>query len=192
VSLYSWNFGDGKSATTSGQRTTHRYSKAGVYTVTLSVTDNEGCSAARIFTGQRVSCNGGSAAVGTAKLDTLPAISGLRARRAKRGATFRYRLTERARVRFSLSRRVTGRRVGGRCRPTSRRNAGRRKCKRLARITSFSANGKAGLNRTKLRGRPGKRKLPSGSYRVTGVATDRAGGKSRASKASFSVKTRRR
>jgi|GEM_PF-6438472 len=37
---YSWNFGDGSTA--SGQTVTHTYSSAGTYTVTLTVTDNEG------------------------------------------------------------------------------------------------------------------------------------------------------
>jgi len=40
---YSWNFGDGKTA--SGVTVTHVYSAAGRYTVTLTVTDNQGATA---------------------------------------------------------------------------------------------------------------------------------------------------
>lgn len=40
IASYSWNFGDGASA--SGIAVTHNYSQAAVYTVTLKVTDNKG------------------------------------------------------------------------------------------------------------------------------------------------------
>ncbi len=40
---YRWNFGDGSTAT--GITTSHTYTKAGTYTVTLSVTDSQGLSA---------------------------------------------------------------------------------------------------------------------------------------------------
>jgi PKD repeat protein len=39
---WAWNFGDGNSAT--GQNPTHTYSQAGTYTVTLTVTDANGCT----------------------------------------------------------------------------------------------------------------------------------------------------
>jgi len=42
ISSYSWSFGDGVSGT--GARPTHIYSIAGTYTVTLTVTDNQGSS----------------------------------------------------------------------------------------------------------------------------------------------------
>ncbi len=42
---YEWNFGDGRFMTTSGPDVTHAYSVAGVFTVTLVVTDSEGRTA---------------------------------------------------------------------------------------------------------------------------------------------------
>jgi DNA-binding beta-propeller fold protein YncE len=62
VVKYVWRFGDGKSTTTGSATTSHRYSKPGSYTVTLAVTDNEGCSTTQVFTGQTMYCNGSRAA----------------------------------------------------------------------------------------------------------------------------------
>ncbi|MEM7374466.1 MAG: PKD domain-containing protein, partial [Bacteroidota bacterium] len=43
IATYTWTFGDGNTA--SGQNPTHSYSNAGPYSVTLTVTDNQGASA---------------------------------------------------------------------------------------------------------------------------------------------------
>jgi YVTN family beta-propeller protein len=59
---YAWNFGDGASNTTTAPSTSHVYSQPGAYTATLTVTDDQGCSTAFVFTGQTASCNGGPAA----------------------------------------------------------------------------------------------------------------------------------
>ncbi len=65
VARYDWNFGDGQSAPNAGATPAHTYSAEGNYTVTLTVTDNAGCSTTQTFTGQTVSCNGSSAATTT-------------------------------------------------------------------------------------------------------------------------------
>jgi DNA-binding beta-propeller fold protein YncE len=62
VASYAWSFGDGDGTTTSSPNVSHVYVSPGVYTATLTVTDNEGCSTQLIFTGQTASCNGSSAA----------------------------------------------------------------------------------------------------------------------------------
>jgi 6-phosphogluconolactonase (cycloisomerase 2 family) len=61
IARYDWVFGDGSSAST-GAVTTHTYSAPGTYHVTLTETDNEGCSTTFVFTGQTAMCNGSSVA----------------------------------------------------------------------------------------------------------------------------------
>lgn len=57
VAGYAWQFGDGATSQ-SGPIARHRYARPGLYTVNLIVTDNEGCSTNRIFTGRATLCNG--------------------------------------------------------------------------------------------------------------------------------------
>ena len=63
VASYHWDFGDGTTQITSSPTTLHTYATPGNPTVTLTVTDDAGCSTAQVFTGQTVSCNGSSAAM---------------------------------------------------------------------------------------------------------------------------------
>jgi YVTN family beta-propeller protein len=65
VASWGWAFGDRKSMATTGPTVRHAFRKPGKFTVTLSVTDNEGCSVALVFTGQTASCHGSPAAATT-------------------------------------------------------------------------------------------------------------------------------
>jgi YVTN family beta-propeller protein len=65
VVRYDWDFGDGQKAADAGPRPTHVYEEPGRYRVTVTVTDNENCSGAFVFTGQTALCNGSSAATAT-------------------------------------------------------------------------------------------------------------------------------
>jgi YVTN family beta-propeller protein len=62
VARYDWNFGDGTELPNGGPTPTHTFSKEGTYTVTLTTTDNEGCSLDKVFPGQTMYCNGSSIA----------------------------------------------------------------------------------------------------------------------------------
>jgi 6-phosphogluconolactonase (cycloisomerase 2 family) len=59
---YVWDFGDGGNATTNDSKVAHAYGKPGIYTVKLTLTDNEGCSTQLIFTGKATLCNGSGVA----------------------------------------------------------------------------------------------------------------------------------
>jgi YVTN family beta-propeller protein len=65
VARYDWDFGDGTSAANAGATPSHAYAKAGTYQVTLTTTDNEGCSTEVVFTGQTAYCNGSAVARAT-------------------------------------------------------------------------------------------------------------------------------
>ncbi len=68
IATYAWEFGDGKRSKGSQATLTHTYTRPGTYTVTLTVTDNEGCSTELIYTGQTASCNGSAVARATATI----------------------------------------------------------------------------------------------------------------------------
>jgi 6-phosphogluconolactonase (cycloisomerase 2 family) len=207
---FDWNFGDGTTLPNGGPTPTHRYARAGVYEVRLTVADDGGCSTEQIYTGQSTTCPGGPEATTTASLDTPPAISGLavtnktfavgiarrnnkwaaqpsRLKKVKRGTAFRYRLTERARLRFTIERKRPGRRVGGKCRPSTPANRKRKKCTRFKQVGRIRAAGKRGKNRTGFSGKLKGKNLQPGRYRATAVATDSAGGKSTPRRVSFQI-----
>jgi YVTN family beta-propeller protein len=85
IANYAWDWGDGKRAQGPQTRRTHRYTKPGTYTATLTVTDNEGCSNELVFTGQTASCNGSPSAVASMTIAVLdPDGPGLRLAGARR------------------------------------------------------------------------------------------------------------
>jgi YVTN family beta-propeller protein len=62
IATYTWNFGDGQSATTATPTVAHVYAAPGTYAATLTETDAAGTSLAQVFTGQTVSLNGSAGA----------------------------------------------------------------------------------------------------------------------------------
>ncbi|MFI0373432.1 beta-propeller fold lactonase family protein [Actinomadura sp. 1N219] len=62
VARFDWDFGDGTRVGDAGPRPVHEYAEPGVYRVTLTVTDDEKCSTTQIYTGQKILCDGDSAA----------------------------------------------------------------------------------------------------------------------------------
>jgi Domain of unknown function (DUF4394) len=118
------------------------------------------------------------------------APSGVRAKsrkRVARGTTFRFTLSESAKVRITFERRTGGRRVGGKCLAPTRARRNRRACTRYVAIGSISASGVAGRNSVKFSGRLKGRPLAVGAYRATLTATDSAAQRSQPAMLRFSV-----
>jgi len=63
VAGFSWDFGDGVVSDTAKPQITHLYTRTGSFTVSLKVTDDEGCSADLVSIGRAVLCRGTAAAV---------------------------------------------------------------------------------------------------------------------------------
>ena len=84
---------------------------------------------------------------------------------AKRGTTFRYRLSEDARVVFTIARALRGRRVGRACRKPTARNRTRPRCTRYVRVRRgrFAATAHGGANRKRFSGRIGRKALKAGA-----------------------------
>jgi YVTN family beta-propeller protein len=85
VAIYAWNFGDGSKKTTKSAKVSHTYRHAGHYHVTLTVTDNEGCSNQLVFTGQTAYCNGTKAAQ---VKHTVVIVKAKTAKKGKKAPTF--------------------------------------------------------------------------------------------------------
>jgi hypothetical protein len=108
---------------------------------------------------------------------------------ARRGTSVAYRLSEAARVRFTVERAVPGVRSGRRCRPLrGRPRAGAKRCTahRVLR-GSFRDDGSLGLNRVRFAGRLRGRTLAPGAYRLVAIARDAAGNPSRTARRAFRI-----
>jgi hypothetical protein len=103
------------------------------------------------------------------------------------GTTFRVRLSEAARVVFTIEQILPGRRAGHACRPPTSRNRNHHACSRFLKPRRFAVNAIAGTNTIKFSGRIAGRALAPGHYRVTLVATDAAGTPSAPKLLSFRV-----
>jgi len=109
------------------------------------------------------------------------------ATRVKTGTTFRYTLSEAAKVKLVIAQKLAGRRVGKACRKPSRHNRLAKRCTRFVKKGTLTRTGSTGKNSLKFSGRIGHRALKPGSYRVTITATDAAGNVSRSARLSFRI-----
>jgi hypothetical protein len=113
-----------------------------------------------------------------------------RRRPPPRGTTISYLLSEAARVRISLARKLPGRRVGRRCVRPTRANRARRRCTRLRVVGVLAITSGQGRTRRRFSGRVRGRKLAPGPYRAALTArTTGALHPSRLRTFSFSVAT---
>lgn len=105
---------------------------------------------------------------------TSPVIRGLRLRLGRRPYV-RMRVSERATVQVTLTRKATGRRAGGRCRLKTRANRDGRACRREVTVLRRTRRVGPGLAEIRV---PARR-LRDGRHRLTARATDPAGNRSR-------------
>jgi virginiamycin B lyase len=110
---------------------------------------------------------------------------------AKTGTTIRYTLSEAASVSLRIDRKLKGRKVkkGKKrvCAKPTRKNRKKARCTRLKKAGTLRRASHAGKNSVKFSGRIGHKALKPGSYRLTIVATDAAGNKSKAKRIDFRV-----
>jgi hypothetical protein len=190
VGGYAWDFGDGTKSTEAAPK--HAFAKAGVYDVTLTASDDSGCSSKFIYNGQSTTCNGKASAVKTLKVDTPPWITSLKVAPSKvsKKTKIKFVLTEKASVSFYAQKPVKGRTVGTKCKKQTAKNKKAKKCTLWVRASkTFRKSGKAGKTNTlKFTGKVGGAKLANGRYRLFAVATDSAKGKGPSKTAAFKVK----
>lgn len=91
------------------------------------------------------------------------------------GALVSYVDSEPATTTFTVQRAGAGRRAGGRCVASARRNRGRARCTRYVSVGSFAHADAAGANRFRFTGRVGGRTLAPGRYRLQAIPTNSAG-----------------
>jgi hypothetical protein len=100
-----------------------------------------------------------------------PGRTAISARRAPRGTSFRYSLSQAGIVKIRLARRAAGRRVGKRCLAPTKARRHRKRCTRFVASGTLTRMAATGSNRTRFSGRVGSRRLRVGSYRATIVET---------------------
>jgi hypothetical protein len=111
-----------------------------------------------------------------------------RHRRLPVGTTFSFTLNEQAAVTLRFSRRVSGRKVGHRCLPASRKARPRKTCELSLNSGALSFTAHSGLNRVVFQGRlSSRRKLAPGSYSLLVTASDAAGARSAPKQLRFTI-----
>jgi PKD domain-containing protein len=187
-----WHFGD-DTPIVGGQLVSHAFARAGRFTMTVVAADALGNSSAETReipvtapdttppTIRSLSLTRKRFAVGARATALIAA-----AKRRARGTTIRYTISEAATVKVYLSRVVSGRRAtrGGSC--STRARSGRR-CTRFRMEGALTRQAPAGARRLGFSGRLGRKALRPGRYRVTVVAIDAAGNRSRSRSTRFTL-----
>lgn len=89
----------------------------------------------------------------------------------KGGAKVTFKLSEAAKVTFTIARKTTGRSVRGKCVKATRSNRRAKRCTRYVAVKgSFTKAGVKGANALRFSGRLRGKRLASGSYRLTATA----------------------
>jgi CSLREA domain-containing protein len=148
-------------------------------------------------TGSIPAPGGGSVPAGPVKDTIAPVLSKLsahpsivqfaRAHHRARVATLRFTVSEASVVTFTAEQALRGRRVGKRCLTARRHGAPCTLYKRVG--GSLRVNAKRGTNSVTFTARLGARKLKAGRYRLTAVAIDAAGNRSKPLRITITVRS---
>lgn len=193
---YAWDLnGDGsfESSTGAVPRARARYDSTTTLTPRVRVMDPHGGDAAAasatplvvdalrpVIAGFRASTR--RVAAGPRRAGAALAHTGAALTRAVR---FRFRLSERARVRIAIQRGLGGRRTGRRCVAAARAPKGARQCTRWRRLVVLRKQAAPGPNSVRFAGKVRGRPLRAGPYRALATATDDVGNISRPRSARF-------
>jgi hypothetical protein len=192
LSAVTWSFDDG--ATASGNSVSHTFATPGFHSATAKVTDPFGFSATALAT-VKVNAPSGAPLPGGGPTAVVASLTGLSesyatfavaaaptpltataaARRHHRGTVFAFSLDRAASVRIAITTTAPGRRVGGRCRPSSRALRHRPRCKAIVTAGTLMRAAHAGSNRVPFSGRIGSKALKPGRYTASFTAIDAAG-----------------
>jgi uncharacterized delta-60 repeat protein len=175
IPSYAWSFGDGAVATGAGAQ--HAYVQPGSYTVTLTVTYDDGVitRASKTIVVPTVELTGVSQSHRRwQEGNALPHEA--RAKRPPVGTTFRFTVNQPGTVRFSFTQRLPGRRVGHRCAAPSTKNRHKPKCTRTVTRSTLLFIVGAGAHQVGFDGRLSEhQKLAPGRYTLIISATGGAG-----------------
>jgi hypothetical protein len=110
-----------------------------------------------------------------------------RRKRTPRGTTFKYTLSEAAKLRITIERATKGRSVKGKCRRQTKRNKAKRRCTLYKRAGTLTRSGNAGSSKARFSGRIGRKALKRARYRAKLQATDAAGNVSKTRALAFAI-----
>jgi hypothetical protein len=187
----SWRFGDGGTAT--GAEVRHAYDRPGRYDVSVTARDAAGNSAGPLAGRATVADTEAPAFTATTLSNTTfrdatGATAVAARKRARRGTTIRFSLSEAAKVTIGVQRKTRGRKFGRRCVKQTHRNRSRKACTRFVRaLTTLRRAGRPGANRVPFTGRVRGKRLRPGVHRFVLRAADAAGHRSRAKLLRFRI-----
>lgn len=157
-------------------------------TGTVTYTPKSGYNGADSFIFKATDWSGGSANA-SVTIDAGVSIAALSVKRSKLKAGSKrtkifVTLSDAASVKYTIARRITGRRAGKKC--SAKRRTGKR-CVLYKNVGSITKTAKRGRSYFRFNGRMRRKALAPGNYRVTAVATTSDGLVSPAKRASFTI-----